>query len=95
MAGPAKGAITRAASSRVGQAAERAQVGGREMRPLGRDVEAAILGEAGEQDAGEVAHGRAAAGGDIAHGGESSRGAVRREAGRSKSSMVARRSPGW
>ncbi len=60
--------MTRAVLGGGGQAAHGAQVGVRELRPGGGHVQAAVLGEAGEEDAGEVAHGGLATGGDVAHG---------------------------
>ena len=56
----------------IRQAAHRAPVGGREVRPGFRHVEPAVLGQAGQQHAGEVADRRLAAGGDVAHGDYSS-----------------------
>ena len=51
----------------VRQAAHRPPVGRREVRPALRHIEPTVLGEAGQQHAGEVADGRLAAGGDVAH----------------------------
>jgi len=47
--------------------AEGAEFGGGEMRPGGGHVEAAIGGQAAEEDAGEIEGGRLAARGDVTH----------------------------
>ena len=52
---------------RIGEAPQRPKIGGGEMRPGFGDIEAAILGEAGEEDGGEIRGGGAAAGGDVTH----------------------------
>ncbi len=52
----------------IGQAAHGPPVGGGEMRPGFGHEQAAVLGQAGEQDIGEVARGRLPAGGNVAHG---------------------------
>ena len=53
----------------VGQASHRSPVGGGKMGPGFRHEQAAVLGETGEQDIGEIAGGGLAAGGNVAHGG--------------------------
>ena len=52
----------------VRQAAHRAPVGRREVRPGLGHIQPAILGQTGQQHAGEVADRGLAAGGDVAHG---------------------------
>ena len=53
----------------VGQAAQRAPIRRDELRPGFGNVKTAVLREAGEEDAGEVAGGSLSAGGDVAHEG--------------------------
>ena len=70
MALPTNGCMIRAASAGYGRPRIARQSASVKRGQDSRDVEAAIFGEAGQQHAGEVAHGRLPAGGDVAHGDE-------------------------
>jgi hypothetical protein len=51
----------------VRQATQGAPLGGAQLRPIARHIEATVFGQAGEQHLVEITLGRPAAGGDITH----------------------------